>query len=249
MRTPQATKGKCMPSAIEISGLNKSYGHIQALRELNLSVHWGNVVSVFGPNGSGKTTLIKVLSTLARPDSGIVRIAGLDPRKYHKEIHKRIGVMTHDTFLYSQLTVLENLQFYGRMFGVKNLSSRISSVCQIFKLTSYLDFKVSSLSHGFQKRVSLTRMLLHDPEILLLDEPETGLDEEATVQLMELITNHRAQGRMALMTTHSLELGIGIADQAIILVKGNVVLTNEGRELDPTTFKNNYNFHTNTRIG
>ena len=237
-----------MPTAIEILGLNKSYGHIQALRDLDLSINWGNVVAVFGPNGSGKTTLVKVLSTLARPDFGIVRIAGLDPGKDHKQIHKQIGVLTHNTFLYSQLTVLENLQFYGRMFSVKNLPNRISSVCKIFRLTSYLDFKVSSLSHGFQKRVSLTRMLLHDPDILLLDEPETGLDEEATMQLLELIKNHRAQGRMALITTHSLELGTGIADKAIILVKGKVVLTNEGQELDPVTFKNNYNFHTRTRI-
>ncbi|MBI4200015.1 MAG: ABC transporter ATP-binding protein [Chloroflexi bacterium] len=214
-----------LPSpAISVQGLTKSYGAALVLRDMDLEVSWGQRSVLLGPNGSGKTTLIKVLATLARPEGGKVTVAGWDWRKEGVAIRRAVGVVTHQTLLYGDLTAHENLQFYGRMFGVPHLGQRIREAADQMGVARYLDRRVHTLSHGIQKRLSLARAILQAPRILLLDEPETGLDLEAQGYLESLLRSPGEDGspRTVLLTTHNLERGLAWGDRVGVLAGGRV---------------------------
>ena len=208
--------------AIEVKGLTKSYGRTQVLRGLDLKVRWGEVIAILGPNGSGKTTLIKALATLTRPDEGTIRIANLSTSRSGERIRRVIGVVTHDSLLYPDLTGYENLTFYARMFRLDSIDERVHRVTERMGMTSRLDQKVGTLSHGMQKRFSIARALLHDPLVLIMDEPESGLDQEALSFLDAVITDPEAPMRTVLITTHNLERGLALADRMAILSRGRI---------------------------
>ena len=220
------------PFALEARGVVKRYGRTAALRGVTLDVPWGEALVLFGANGSGKTTLIKVLAALARPSAGEVRIAGRDPFREGPALRRMVGVVTHQPLLYQDLTGHENLLFFGRMFGLEDQEAAIQQVSQLLGLEGQLHRRVRTLSHGTQKRLSLARALLHDPPILLLDEPETGLDQEAQGVLHTLLTDQRG-GRTVVMTTHNLERGLAGASLVALLDKGRIVYQ-ERRELVDT---------------
>ena len=178
-----------MGLAIEIKGLRKAYGRTPVLRDLDLDVLWGDVLVIVGPNGSGKTTLIKVLATLTKPDGGAVSIAGADTARMGQRVRRMIGVVAHDPLLYDDLTGYENLIFTGRMFGIDRIDDRIASVSERLGVTTQLHLKTGTLSHGLRKRLGIARALLHDPRILLMDEPESGLDQEALALLDTIIAD------------------------------------------------------------
>ena len=209
-------------AAIQAVGVTKTYGPRLALRGLDLTLGWGESLTLFGPNGSGKSTLIKVLATLASPTRGQLQVVGLDPRHEARRLRGLIGVMTHEPLLYEELTGMENLQFYGRMFGVRELEARIAALAQELALGRYLHLRVRTLSHGMRRRVSLARALLHQPPLLLLDEPETGLDQEALGLLDGLLARHRATGGSTVMTTHNIEGGVSVGDRVAILWEGRI---------------------------
>ena len=215
--------------AIEVTGLTKSYGRTQVLRGLDLKVRWGEVIAILGPNGSGKTTLIKALATLTRPDEGTIRIANLSTSRSGERIRRVIGVVTHDSLLYPDLTGYENLSFYARMFRLDSIDERVRTVTEKLGMTSRLDQKVGTLSHGIQKRLSLARALIHQPAILLLDEPETGLDQEALTLLDAVISDRETPMRTVLMTTHNLERGLALADRVAILSGGRIAHEESGK--------------------
>ena len=208
--------------AIEIRGLSKAFGRTPVLRGLDLEVPWGQVLTVLGPNGSGKTTLVKVLATLARPDEGEVRVAGLDLKGQAERARRATGVVTHDALLYDELTGYENLRFFGRMFGLDRLDDRIADVAGRLGVVDRLQQRAGTLSHGFRKRLSIARALLHDPRVLLMDEPESGLDQEA-LQMLDRVVGDRANpDRTVLITTHNLERGLAFGDSLVILARGEV---------------------------
>ena len=209
--------------AIEVQGVSKAYGRSIALNDLNLSVPWGRALTIFGPNGSGKTTLIKVLATLSKPDAGTISIAGLDARREGALARRLIGVMTHDPLLYDDLTARENLRFTARMFGLEDPSERIETLSTQLDIKSRLDQSVGTLSHGWKKRFSLARALLHDPPILLMDEPESGLDEQALTGLGEVLGEESVLRRTVVLTTHNFERGLDFGDEVAILAKGRLV--------------------------
>ena len=209
--------------AIEIIGLSKAFGRTQVLRRLDLSVPWGQVLTILGPNGSGKTTLIKILATLTKPDDGLVRACGFDLVREGQSVRRTIGVVTHDTLLYNNLTGYENLRFYSQMFGLDNVDSRIEVVTKQMGLTARLHQRVTTLSHGLRKRFSIARALLHDPIILLMDEPETGLDQEALSFLDDIISGASFPNRTVVMTTHNLERGLKLGHRVAILSDGIVI--------------------------
>ena len=208
--------------AIQIEGLSKAFGRSQVLRGLELSVPWGERLTILGPNGSGKTTLIKVLATLTRPDRGTVRVGGLDVTRRGQLVRRMVGVVTHSPLLYDQLTGHENLTFFGRMFGLDRLSERIASAAEQMGMTARLHQRVSTLSHGLRKRLTIARALLHEPRLLLMDEPESGLDQEALAMLDAVIGDPAHPTLTVLMTTHNLERGLAVGQRLAILARGEI---------------------------
>ena len=226
--------------AVEVRGLTKTYGPQVVLRDLNLSLAWGDFLIVFGPNGSGKTTLIKVLATVSSPTKGEVKVAGFDLKRNPGAIRRNIGLVTHQPLLYGDLTGLENLKFHGKMFALTHLEERIEKAADLMGVSSYLGRKVGILSHGMQKRLSLARAVLHDPPILLLDEPETGLDQEALEMLGQMMGTGERGRRTVLMATHSLERGLALGNQVAILTGGRIAYLEDRALVDEAMFKGTY---------
>ncbi len=207
--------------AIEASGLGKAYRRTWALRGVSLAVGPGEKVVLLGPNGAGKTTLMRLLATLAVPTRGSLRIVGLDPRGDARRVRSRIGVVAHGPYLYDDLTARENLEFYSRLYALRDPVSRYMPLMQAAGLSTVMDRPVRAYSRGMQQRLALVRSLLHDPELLLLDEPDTGLDQEA-VRFLEGIVRSPGRDRTVVFSTHNLDLGVRLADRVVMLASGGV---------------------------
>ena len=233
---------------IEIQGLTKAFGHHLALRGIDLKIRQGEKVAIFGPNGAGKTTLIKVLATIMNISSGKVLIAGLNSKDNTEEIQRQIGVITHQTFLYGNLTAKENLEFYGRMYDVPRRKERINEVVDMVGMTPRLHDRVNTLSRGMQQRIAIARALLHRPTILLLDEPETGLDPQATSILWEMLSVEGEDKRTIVLTTHSLERGLELCDRLLILNQGKIAYEGSGQTLNLADLKQTYQHYSGVRI-
>ena len=225
---------------IEVRGLVKSFGSKVALEDVDLDVAEGEFLTLVGPNGAGKTTLIRILATLTRPTRGSVRVAGCDLARQGSEVRRRIGLASHQTLLYGDLSAEENLRFYGRMYEVPDLEERITALLQRVGLDHRRHDLVRTFSRGMQQRLSLARALLHDPAILLLDEPYTGLDQHATGMLREVLATLVGRSRTVLMTTHNLERGLELCDRAAILVNGRIVYQASKDNLDVASFREAY---------
>jgi heme exporter protein A len=208
--------------AISATGLRKDYGDRSILRGVDISVPWGRTAALFGPNGAGKTTLLRILAGLSRPDAGDTHIAGLRMRRSGGRARTLVGFAGHQTLLYNDLTCRENLVFYAKLYGVDRPASRIDDVLEQLNLADRADRRVRTLSHGMQKRLSVARAVLHEPAVLLLDEPESGLDVDSVVSLGNLLKDWSASGKSALLTTHSFEIGQAWADRVFILERGRL---------------------------
>ncbi|MCH7744612.1 MAG: ABC transporter ATP-binding protein [Chloroflexi bacterium] len=230
--------------AIEVKGLCKAFGRTPVLRDLDLEVPWGEVLTILGPNGSGKTTLIKILATLTRSDSGTVRVGGLDVTRRGQRVRRLIGVVTHDTLLYDDLTGYENLKFFARMFGLDRIDERVFDVVERMGVSSRLHQRVGTLSHGLKKRFTIARALLHDPAILLMDEPESGLDQEALALMEDVITDKTIPYRTVIMTTHNLERGLALGQRMAILSHGRIAYQESLEAVGAATLRDAYFRHT-----
>lgn len=230
--------------AIKVQGLTKSFGDHLALRGIDLEVEQRESLVIFGPNGSGKTTLIKVLATIMNPSSGRVLLDGLSLKSSAEEVRHKVGVVSHQTFLYTSLTAYENLEFYSRMYDVPNSKERIHEVVSLLGMTSRLHDRVSTLSRGMQQRISIARALLHKPTIMLLDEPETGLDQQAISLLWKALRAEGEGERTIILTSHSLERGLEVCDQVAILARGKIVFKRPKQGLDLAGLKEAYQHST-----
>ena len=236
------TSGDVQP-AVQIRGLNKAFGRTPVLRGIDLDVPRGTVLSLLGPNGSGKTTLIRVLATLTKPDAGEVRIGGAGIGRQSARLRRLIGVVGHDPLLYDDLTARENLRFVCRMFDLDRIDERVHSVADRMGMAPDLDRKIGAMSHGMKKRFSIARALLHDPQVLLLDEPETGLDQEALSLLDSVIASRSESGRTVIMTTHNLERAVALGDRMAILASGRVAYDETIDAVDPDASRHAYIQH------
>ena len=217
------------PPAVRTRRLTRSYGRVKAIAGLDLAIEPGERVLLVGPNGSGKTTLIKLLATLIKPTSGDLFVHGRDASRHDASIRAALGVVLHEPLLYGRLTAAENLRFYARMFNVPSPDARIQALAEQLELTDLLGKRVDSLSHGQRKRVALLRAVLHDPGILLLDEPDSGLDKTALDLLFDFC---KSQPRTIVMSTHNLDNGLAIAQRAIFLKRGRVTMDSGIETLD-----------------
>jgi heme exporter protein A len=220
--------------AIEIGGLSRRFGTRPVLHNIDLTIPWDQWIGVLGANGAGKTTLIRVLATLVRPTSGRVIIGGLPLPDRADAVRRHVGYVGHQTFLYDELTVRENLEFYGRLYRVPKLSDRIAIVLDRVGVADRAGDRVRTLSRGQQQRVTLARAILHDPPILLLDEPDTGLDVQATELLHCLFVDERGRRRSVVLTTHNVDRAHELVDRVAILRHGHVAFDVLGSATTPT---------------
>jgi heme exporter protein A len=207
---------------LELRDVSKQFGDFAALSGVCLRVEPGDSILLYGPNGAGKTTLLRVLSTLARPSEGKVLYDGADVLGHPAAAKAAIGFVSHTTFLYGELTVRENLEFAGKLFGLTDRSQRVAGVLDLFHLRERAETPVRELSRGYQQRVSLARAFLHDPQFLLLDEPFTGLDAASTESLQDLMRRLEGQGKAVIFSTHDFEQGKAIAKRLVALEAGKV---------------------------
>lgn len=225
---------------IEITKLKKNYGLKPVLRGVDLAVEQGQRVALLGANGAGKTTLLRILAGLAEPDGGQVRIAGQDMMRDAQQARRAVGFVTHQPYLYDDLTVMENLLFFARMYGVKQRHERARALLERMGLLKRANERASALSRGQTQRLALARALLHSPRILLLDEPDTGLDEEG-IALLEAILNEQIQtGGAVLFTTHRLEHAMQWSDHVGLLRGGRMAWFHETRGLEAGSVRQVY---------
>jgi heme exporter protein A len=219
---------------IEVKKLIKRFGLKNILRGLDFSVAPGEFVALLGPNGAGKTTFLRILATLSRPSMGTVKVAGHQLPKESAQVRARLGVVSHLPLLYPDLTAEENLRFYAQMYGIANYQSRISEVLEMVGLENRRKDLVRTFSRGMQQRLAIGRAVIHDPEVMLFDEPYTGLDQDASEMLDEVLRSVAAEGRTVVMTSHDLVRAEDLATRFDILSRGVIAASATQKELQNT---------------
>lgn len=207
---------------ISVNQVEKTFGSRWALRNISFSVEPGQIVALVGPNGAGKTTLLRIIATLARPSSGEIFIGKIPVAQHAAAARGAIGFVGHQTFMYDSLTAEENLRLYARLYDIGDVAARVRAVAARVGIEHRLKDVARTLSRGLQQRLTLARMLLHEPAVLLLDEPYTGLDKLAADQLDEIMLGAKREGRAVLFSTHDLERGLGVADRALVVHGGRI---------------------------
>jgi heme exporter protein A len=216
---------------IKVQKLVKRYGPLTVLRELDLSVESGEFVALLGPNGAGKTTLLRILSSLARPTSGSVQVGSYILPSQGASLRANLGVVSHQPLLYGDLSAEENLQFFSKLYSVT--PERITQVLELVGLYRRRDDLVRTFSRGMQQRLAIGRAILHNPSILLLDEPHTGLDQAAGEILDRILTEVALEGRTVVMTSHDLLRSSELATRLVLLSKGKIARSVLTADLDP----------------
>jgi heme exporter protein A len=210
-------------AVIDIKGLTKQADNKLILRGIDLSIKQGETVAILGPNGAGKSTLLKVLSTLIKPTTGQVMINGLNLKKNQLEIKKLFGYLPHSSLLYDQYSPLENLIFFGKLYGVNHPEKRATELVKEVGLSFFLNEPVKNFSRGMIQRIAIARAIVHDPKILYLDEPHTGLDQGAIAILNNVIVSMKEKGTTTLMVTHDFKQAAEICDRILIMKNGKIV--------------------------
>jgi heme exporter protein A len=218
---------------IKVRKLIKRFGLKTVLRGLDFQVEQGEFVALLGPNGAGKTTFLRILASLSRPSMGGVNIAGYQLPDQAAMVRRRLGVVSHQPLLYGDLTAEENLQFYGRMYGVRDLASRVKDVLALVGLTHRRRDLVRTFSRGMQQRLAIGRAVLHDPEVMLFDEPHTGLDQDASAMLDTVLQEVAARGRTVVMTSHDLARAADLASRFDVISRGVISASVKRDEIDP----------------
>ncbi len=203
------------------------------LRDLNFSADAGEFVALLGPNGAGKTTFLRILASLSRPAMGEVWIAGHRLPNHAASVRRILGVVSHQPLLYGDLTAEENLQFYARMYNITNLEPRILAVLEMVGLTARRGDLVRTFSRGMQQRLAIGRAVLHNPEVMLFDEPHTGLDQDASAMLDTVLMEVAALGRTVVMTSHDLARSAELASRFDVLSRGRIVASARTEEVPP----------------
>lgn len=216
---------------IEVTKLSKRFGLKTILRNLEFRVDSGEFVALLGPNGAGKTTFLRILASLSKPTLGNVRIAGYRLPDQAAAVRSRLGVVSHLPLLYGDLSAEENLTFYAKMYGIVNYKERVSEVLEMVGLSARRKDLVRTFSRGMQQRLAIGRAVLHDPEVMLFDEPHTGLDQDACQMLDNALKEVAARGRTVVMTSHDLTRISDLASRFDVLSRGNIVASASKEEL------------------
>jgi heme exporter protein A len=225
---------------IRITKLIKNYGPHPVLRGVSLHVPRGEFLTLVGPNGAGKTTLLRIIATLGQATAGEVRVGGWPLPTAADRVRPHLGLISHQPLLYAELTAEENLRFFARMYGLAGPAGRIDEVLESVDLSGRRHDPVGEFSRGMQQRLAIARAILHQPEILLLDEPYTGLDQSAAAMLDEVLHSVATAGRTVVMTTHDLARGLANCDRIAILARGKIAFEAGRDEVDQDGFRQVY---------
>lgn len=210
---------------IRLDNVSKSYGALQALAGVSFEVRGGEILGCLGPNGAGKTTLVKLIAGLLQPSAGWVEVAGLDAARHALDVKRHIGLVPDRPYLYDVLTAREFLAFVGAIYGLQgqNLDDKCREILSTVRLSERADDRIESYSHGMRQRLALASALLHDPKVLIVDEPIVGLDPNGVRQLKDLLRARRDQGTAIFLSTHSLPLAEELCDRMLVLHRGRIV--------------------------
>jgi|TARA_B100001105_G_scaffold59468_1_gene45759 heme exporter protein A len=228
---PEADEKASTNPVLQAQGLVREYGSVIAVNGIDLSLGRGEFLTIFGPNGAGKTSLLALLAGALRPSRGQVWLRGEALDFGEVEWRRRIGVLSHQSFLYGHLSAEENLRFYGQLFGLSDVDNVVRDKLQHLGLQERAASLVRDLSHGMRQRLALARALLHDPDIVLLDEPYTGLDPSAALVLQGVLSDLRDGRRTVVMVTHNLSEGVALATTVAIMNRGRFVWQGKRAEL------------------
>lgn len=226
--------------ALSCERLTKRYGRVTALRSVALAVQPGECVALFGRNGAGKTTLIHVAGSLIRSYEGDVRVFGASLRRADAATRRAVGLVLHDTCLYLDLSVVDNLRFFARLYNVANPEARVRELLERVELDTRAHSIARDLSRGMKQRLAIARALVHRPKLLLLDEPFTGLDELSSQSLATLLTEFTHEGGAVLMSTHDLERAFHAATRVVILDRGAISYDRAAKDVDVAAFRHAY---------
>jgi heme exporter protein A len=218
---------------IEVKKLTKRFGLKTVLKGLDFQVQEGEFVALLGPNGAGKTTFLRILSSLSRPTFGSVNIAGFKLPDQASAVRRRLGVVSHLPLLYGDLTAEENLRFFAKMYGLRQPEARIRQVLDLVGLTPRRGDLVRTFSRGMQQRLAIGRAVLHDPEVMLFDEPHTGLDQDASTMLDGILSEVAARNRTVVMTSHDLARTGDLASRFDVLSRGQIVASVSREQVHP----------------
>ena len=210
-------------SEVAVRDVSRHYGRRRALARVSLECRAGEVLGLLGPNGAGKSTLLSILATLLAPSAGEVRYGTVTAKEAGADLRTRLGFLSHDLYLYPELTARENLLFFARLYGIAGVSKCVPDALERAGLSSRADDLVAGFSRGMRQRLALERALLHRPRLLLLDEPFTGLDDASVAALVERLRGLRAQDRIIVVVTHDLDVAERLLDQVAVLEDGRLV--------------------------
>ena len=221
------------PAAVRVDRLEKTLGKNQVLRGISLEANSGEIFGLLGPNGAGKTTTLRVVCTLLSPDAGAVEVLGFDTRTAAEEVRRRVGVVTADIGVYPRLSARENIAYFAELSGVSGgeLKRRVEAVIERLDMGSFAQQRAESLSSGQKQKVAIARAIVHDPEILMFDEPTSNLDVLASREIRDFMVEARTRGKCVIFSTHVLHDAERLCDRVTILHEGNVVATGPTAEV------------------
>lgn len=227
---------------IEVNSLQKSFGKVQAVKNISFSVAQGEIVGLLGPNGAGKTTCMRTISGLVKPSSGSVIIDGLDVNQQRQEVQAKLGVMPDGGGLYERLTARENIAYYGKLRGLSktHIAARIAELAECLHMQDIIDRRTQGFSHGEKTKVALARATIHNPQYILLDEPTNGLDVLTTKAVRRLLLQLKQEGKAIIFSSHLMHEVSHLCDRAIIVAKGQVAASGTLENLMEDTSTNTF---------
>ena len=221
------------PAAVKVDRLEKTLGTNKVLRGISLQADSGEIFGLLGPNGAGKTTTLRIICTLLSPDAGTVDVLGFDTRSAPEEVRRRIGVVTADIGVYPRLSARENITYFAELSGVLDgeLRRRVNAVIDLLDMASFANQRAESLSSGQKQKVAIARAIVHDPDVLMFDEPTSNLDVLASREIREFMVESRDRGKCVIFSTHVLHDAERLCNRVTILHEGSVVATGSTAEV------------------
>ena len=220
-----------MPAILSLEHITKRFGYRCVLNDISFSIETGEFVTLIGNNGAGKSTLLRIISTLSKPTHGRITFNGTNQKESLREWRQKIGIISHENRLYGDLSSVDNLRVFGTLYGVEDLESNTDQVLQKTDLLHVARLPVGNFSSGMKKRLMIARLMLCKPEIRILDEPFTGLDQHSKQWFQNYLTAFHQQGGTVIMVTHQLELGLKLATRLLVLHQQRIQHDNSTSEL------------------